>query len=61
MIALLIGSVALGMAAPMITKQIKTQNMTDTQNRVLAQRIQELEEELLPEGMIRFFYDRACP
>ncbi len=52
-IALLIGSVALGMAAPMITKQIKAQNMTDTQFRVinsrnqdLLSRINELEESL---------------
>ncbi len=52
-IALLIGSVALGMAAPMITKQIKTQNMTDTQfrvmnnrNQALLERINELEERI---------------
>ncbi len=46
MIALLIGSVALGMAAPMITKHIKTQNMSDTQFRVLTDRIAQLEREL---------------
>lgn len=35
MIALLIGSIALGMAAPMITKQIKQNNFSDTQIRVI--------------------------
>ena len=39
-IALLIGSVALGMAAPMITKQIKYNNMSEVQTRVLNQRIE---------------------
>ncbi len=34
-IALLIGSIALGMAAPMITKQIKQSNFTDTQFRLI--------------------------
>ena len=49
-IVLLIGSIALGMSAPMITKQIKFQNMTDTQvslindrNQSLLERISELE------------------
>ena len=41
-IALLIGSVALGMAAPMITKQIKTQNMADIESRVVNQKIRNL-------------------
>ena len=44
-IALLIGSVALGMAAPMITKQIKSNNMADTQSRVLTQRINNIVED----------------
>ena len=44
MIALLIGSVALGMAAPMITKQIKAQNMTDTQFRVMNSQFERLRE-----------------
>lgn len=61
MIALLIGSIALGMAAPMITKQLKTQNFSDTQSRFLLERMERLEAEMNPEGIIRFFYDRACP
>ncbi len=44
MIALLIGSLALGMAAPMITKQIKAQNMTDTQFRVINRQADELRD-----------------
>ncbi len=46
MIALLIGSVALGMAAPMITKQIKSQNISDTQFRIINNRNQDLLERM---------------
>ena len=46
MIALLIGSVALGMAAPMITKQIKAQNMNDTQFRIMNNNTQDIRGEL---------------
>ena len=48
MIALLIGSVALGMAAPMITKQIKTQNTADVERRLINDRI----ERTIPQGVI---------
>ena len=44
MIALLIGSVALGMAAPMITKQIKQNNFADTQFRVINRNLESLEQ-----------------
>lgn len=44
MIALLIGSVALGMAAPMITKQIKQSNFADAQARLFNQRMNDLVE-----------------
>ena len=70
-IVLLIGSIALGMSAPMITKQIKAQNMTDTQFQVinrqadelsglmndLMERINELENanNSIPQGSIVFF------
>ena len=54
MIALLIGSVALGMAAPMITKQIKQQNFQDAQYRILSQ-------QLVPSGAIMFFDRADCP
>ena len=54
MIALLIGSVALGMAAPMITKQIKQQNFQEVQYRILSQ-------QLVPSGAIMFFDLAQCP
>ena len=57
MIALLIGSVALAAAAPMITKQLKTQNFTDTQFRVIMDRLERLEQNSgqIPEGTVAFF------
>ena len=76
-IALLIGSVALGMAAPMITKQIKQNNFTDTQfslirnqNNNLNQEILELKEkirlleetdEAIPQGAVMYFDLTSCP
>ena len=56
-IALLIGSVALGMAAPMITKQIKTQNFADTERRLMNQRI----DNVFPKNSVMFFNSRTCP
>ena len=63
MIALLIGSVALGMAAPMITKQIKQNNFTDTQFSVLRRQIEELNERITetPDGAVMFFLLSRCP
>lgn len=46
MIALLIGSVALGMAAPMITKQIKQNTLTDAQFQMLNREIQSLRAQI---------------
>ena len=43
-IVLLVGSIALGMSAPMLTKQIKAQNMTDTQFRVINREADELRD-----------------
>ena len=40
MTALLIGSIALGAAAPMITKQIKQNNFSNAQTQVIAQQIE---------------------
>ena len=54
MMALLIGSVALGMAAPMITKQVKSTNMREVQIEVLQQTI-------IPSGAIMFFDRANCP
>ena len=64
-IALLIGSIVLGMAAPMITKQIKYNNMSDVQTQVLSSRIERLEGQIrefkVPSGTIAFFNSNACP
>ena len=61
MIALLIGSVALATAAPIISKQVKFNNTSDTQIRVLLERIEELENRIEPEGMVAFFNLERCP
>lgn len=75
MIALLIGSLALGMAAPMITKQIKQNNFADTQfsiissqNNHIRESVDELKEEIkkeannaVPDGAVMFFYLSECP
>mgnify|MGYP003294410290 CR=1 FL=1 len=62
-IALLIGSVALGMAAPMITKQVKQNNFTDTQFQVLRKEIERLRENQnnIPPGAVMFFDLASCP
>ncbi len=62
-IALLIGSVALGMAAPMITKQVKQNNFTDTQFQVLRKEIERLRENQnnIPSGAVMFFDLASCP
>ena len=46
MMALLIGSVALGAAAPMITKQIKQNNFADAQLNVINRQMQNTNEEI---------------
>ena len=45
-IVLLIGSIALGMSAPMITKQIKQSNFTDTQFRFINRQNDSLKESI---------------
>ena len=57
MIALLIGSLALGMAAPMITKQVKSQTFADSQYRVIMDRLEKLEQNSgqIPKGTVAFF------
>ena len=65
-IALLIGSIALGMAAPMITKQIKQSNFTDTQFQVINSRIEQLQqalndrEDIFPSGFLMMTFE-SCP
>ena len=45
-IALLIGSIILGMSAPMITSQIKRNNFSDVQSNILNRRIENLQREI---------------
>ena len=57
-IALLIGSLILGMTAPMISKQIKNNNSSDAQISILLRRIENLERNNttpIPAGSIIFF------
>ena len=68
MIALLIGSLILGFSAPMITKQLKHNNFTSIQTQVMnkkiiemTQKITELEEQVNPAGIVKFFYNTDCP
>ena len=62
-IVLLIGSIALGMSAPMITKQIKAQNMTDTQFQVLQRQIEELRRNQsdVEDDAVMFYASDSCP
>ena len=69
-IALLIGSIILGMAAPMITKQIKNQSLTNTQMQILQRQIDTLKSQIenlqentngVPAGTIAFFEQQDCP
>ena len=57
MIALLIGSIALGMAAPMITKQVKQNNYVDAERRIIDNKI----NNIIPNGAIMFFRTSPCP
>ena len=46
LIALLIGSLILGMSAPLITKQLKHNDMSDVQASVLNQKVEDIKSEL---------------
>ena len=53
-VALAIGGIVLGMAAPLISKQVQTQNFNDVQFRIL-------KESLVPRGAVMFFDLESCP
>ncbi len=63
MIVILIGTIALGMAAPMITKQLKNETLTNTQMQILQKQIDNLRRNQggVPEGAIMFFDLSRCP
>ena len=52
--ALVIGSIILGMAAPMITKQMKNENIESVQLEII-------KKTLIPSGAIMFFDRADCP
>ena len=63
LIALLIGSLILGASAPMISKQLKHNNMSDTQVQVLNRKIEELRttQSSIPSGAVMYFDLGTCP
>ena len=66
MIAVLIGSIVLGMSAPMISRQLKRNNMNDVQFQVLNKKIQDLQAEVrannnvFPSGFLMMTFG-SCP
>ncbi len=63
MIALLIGSLVLGFSAPMISRQIKYNNMSDVQMQVLNKKIEQLRanQTSIPSGAVIAFNRPSCP
>ena len=69
MIALLIGTIILGFSAPMISKQVKNNNLTNTQMQILQRQIDSLNSTLessldrlkIPQGTVAFFNLANCP
>ena len=59
MIVLLIGTIALGMSAPMISRQLKNETMNNVQFQVLNRKIERLEQQVrnsgIPKGTVAFF------
>ena len=62
-IALLIGGLILGIAAPMISKQIKNNTLTDTQLQVLQKQINDLKRNQngVEDGAVMFYATDSCP
>lgn len=66
MIVVLIGSIVLGMSAPMISRQLKHNNMNDVQFQVLNKKIQDLQAEVrannnvFPSGFLMMTFG-SCP
>jgi len=63
MIVVLIGAIALGMSAPMISRQLKNESLTNTQMQILQRQIDRLKENqgTVPAGAIMFFNLTECP
>lgn len=62
MIVVLIGAIALGMSAPMISRQLRNETLTNTQMQIIQRQIDELRTNRTnaPSGAIMFFEQR-CP
>ena len=62
MIVILIGAIALGMSAPMISRQLRNETLTNTQMQIIQRQIDDLRANRTnaPSGAIMFFEQR-CP
>jgi len=63
MIVLLIGTIALGMSAPMISRQLKNETMNNVQFQVLNKKYEELKKVKsdIPSGAVMYFDLDDCP
>ncbi len=63
MIVLLIGTIALGMSAPMISRQLKNETMNNVQFQVLNKKYEELKKVKsdIPSGAVMYFDLDGCP
>ena len=59
-VALLIASIILGLSAPLVSKTIKHDNLNAHQMTVINERIERIERDTIPAGMIAFF-NGDCP
>ena len=62
MIVLLVATIALGMSAPMISRQLKNETANDIQFQVLRREIEKLKNnQNTPKGAVMFFDLASCP
>lgn len=63
MIVVLIGAIALGMSAPMISRQLKNETLTNTQMQILQRQIDRLKENQsgVEDGAVMFYATDSCP
>ena len=63
LVALLIGSLVLGMSAPIISKQLKHNKASDAQASILLRRIERLERNQngVEDGAVMFYASDSCP
>ena len=63
MIVVLIGAIALGMSAPMISRQLKNETLSNTQMQILQRQIDRLKENQagVEDGAVMFYATDSCP